>query len=413
MKKSLIVTLALVFVLGIAGTAFAAANPFVDVPAKHWAYSYVMQLQKAGIVEGYGDGTFRGDKTMSRYEMAIVVAKAMAKAEKADAAQKAMIDKLAVEFASELNNLGVRVAKLEKQVGTVKVTGDARIRWNNGHAAVANNEFKTRLRLNLAADVNENTTFFGRIGYAQENIDAGYAGMNKLEVITSQFTTKNIFNTGATLVAGRQGVAIDTLQYALTTNAMTDAVKVAFGKDLKVSVGIGNFSKAWVGTVDDAAFATMDYKTSKATAINAGYLKEIGGGATADDYTIWTVGVNTNFAKNLNFKGEYGKNTAIATSPSFQAYKVTYMAAKPAKQGTWEAAVEYYRAQAGVSPAGGEYGTNNSYGFGNDKKAWALTGTYVIAKNITFDAYQTFQTKTVSTGVAAPNYSRAQVNFMF
>ena len=112
MKKSLIVTLALVFILGIAGTAFAAANPFVDVPAKHWAYESVSKLAAAGIVDGYGDGTFRGDKTMTRYEMAQIVAKAMAKSDKADAQMKATIDKLAVEFAAELNNLGVRVAKL-------------------------------------------------------------------------------------------------------------------------------------------------------------------------------------------------------------------------------------------------------------------------------------------------------------
>ncbi len=46
MKKNLIVALALVFVLGIAGTAFAAANPFVDVPAKHWAYDAVSNWPK-------------------------------------------------------------------------------------------------------------------------------------------------------------------------------------------------------------------------------------------------------------------------------------------------------------------------------------------------------------------------------
>ena len=70
MKKSLIITLALVFVLGIAGTAFAAANPFVDVPAKHWSYDAVAKLAAAGVIDGYNDGTFRGDKTLTRFEMA-------------------------------------------------------------------------------------------------------------------------------------------------------------------------------------------------------------------------------------------------------------------------------------------------------------------------------------------------------
>lgn len=411
MKKSLILIVALMFVLGVASSAFAAANPFVDVPAKHWAYSYVMQLQKAGIVEGYNDNSFRGDKTMSRYEMAIVVAKAMAKAEKADAGQQAMIDKLGVEFAAELNNLGVRVAKLEKQVGTVKITGEGRLRWSNAHAAVADNQFKTRFRLNLAADVNENTSFFGRIGYQQETVGVE---QKPFEVMVSQFTTKNIFNTGATLTAGRFGQWIDTLGYTHTTNAATDGVKIAFGKDLKVEMGIANYGKA-TSNVDDAVFATLKYKTSKATAINAGYIKEIGGSATGvDDITVWTVGATTKFAKNLQFIGEYGKNTALAGDPAFQVYKLQYGEANYKKQGTWEAAVEYYKAEPGTLFAGGgDYGTYNAYAIGSDKKAWALTGTYTVAKNITLDAYQTFQTKTVSTGAVAANYSRAQLNFMF
>ena len=133
MKKNLIVALALVFVLGIAGTAFAAANPFVDVPAKHWAYDAVTKLAQAGILDGYGDGTYRGERLASRYEMAQATAKAMARADKADAQMKALIDKLAVEFAAELNNLGVRVAKLEKNASSIKFSGEARMRYQSGN----------------------------------------------------------------------------------------------------------------------------------------------------------------------------------------------------------------------------------------------------------------------------------------
>ena len=55
-----------------------AANPFADVPAGHWAYESINKLAAAGVVEGYGDGSFRGDRLMTRYEMAQIVAKAMA-----------------------------------------------------------------------------------------------------------------------------------------------------------------------------------------------------------------------------------------------------------------------------------------------------------------------------------------------
>jgi hypothetical protein len=165
-KKTLVTLLALVFVLGIAATAFAApANPFVDVPAKHWAYGAVAKLVKAGVVDGYGDGTFRGDRAMTRYEMAQVVAKAMARSEKADAETKALIDKLAVEFAAELNNLGVRVAKLEANQPNVKFAGAFAARWTNEEykaappAGKSNVSAQYRLRLDGTAKVDDKTSF--------------------------------------------------------------------------------------------------------------------------------------------------------------------------------------------------------------------------------------------------------------
>ena len=122
MKKTLVSALTTALVVGAASTTFAAANPFSDVPADHWAYDAVAQLAQDGVIEGYGDTTFQGDKNITRYEMAQMVAKAMAKKD-VSATDKAMIDKLAAEFADELNNLGVRVANLEKNADMVKWNG--------------------------------------------------------------------------------------------------------------------------------------------------------------------------------------------------------------------------------------------------------------------------------------------------
>ena len=58
---------------------------------------------------------------MTRYEMAQIVAKAMAKG--------ANVDRLAAEFADELDSLGVRVAALEKKSDNVKITGEIRARY--------------------------------------------------------------------------------------------------------------------------------------------------------------------------------------------------------------------------------------------------------------------------------------------
>ena len=62
MKKSLV--LAMAMALGVTASAYAA-NPFSDVPAGHWAYDSVNKLASAGIVDGYGNGTFGGDRLMT------------------------------------------------------------------------------------------------------------------------------------------------------------------------------------------------------------------------------------------------------------------------------------------------------------------------------------------------------------
>ena len=92
MKKTLCSALTTALVAGVAGTTFAAANPFSDVPADHWAYDAVSQLAADGVIEGYGDSTFKGNRNITRYEMAQMVAKAMAK--NASGVDKALVDKI-------------------------------------------------------------------------------------------------------------------------------------------------------------------------------------------------------------------------------------------------------------------------------------------------------------------------------
>ena len=50
---------------------------FPDVPANHWAYEYVKDLADKGLVEGYPDGEFKGDRTMTRYEYAAIIYRAL------------------------------------------------------------------------------------------------------------------------------------------------------------------------------------------------------------------------------------------------------------------------------------------------------------------------------------------------
>ena len=175
MKKSLVVAMAMA--LGVTASAYAA-NPFSDVPAGHWAYDSISKLAAAGVIEGYGDDTFRGDRLMTRYEMAQIVAKAMAKG--------ANVDKLAAEFADELDALGVRVAALEKKSDNVKVTGavrysyeiqkynDANKQWvrdaagNKLHKNDRDERGRLRTRITVNGTVNDNWTYRATLENTQE-----------------------------------------------------------------------------------------------------------------------------------------------------------------------------------------------------------------------------------------------------
>lgn len=166
MKKSLLPALTTAFLVGAASTAFAAANPFSDVPADHWAYEAVAQLASEGVVDGYGDGTYRGDQEITRYEMAQMVAKAMAKGKNSPE-----LDKLAAEFAAELNSLGVRVAALEKKVDNVKWQGELKYEFTADHNRGEEKETGNALILRLEPElkVNKNWTVKTRIDYTDDN----------------------------------------------------------------------------------------------------------------------------------------------------------------------------------------------------------------------------------------------------
>jgi len=112
MKKK-IIALAIAAIFCSGSMAAASTNQFSDVPASHWSYGAINELAKAGIIDGFSNGTFQGDKTMTRYEMAQIVANAVTKEDKASVDNKALIEKLVKEYADELRSMGARVTNLE------------------------------------------------------------------------------------------------------------------------------------------------------------------------------------------------------------------------------------------------------------------------------------------------------------
>lgn len=187
MKKSLLVIIALVIV-AIAVPALAA-NPFMDVPANHWAYDAVAQLASRGILSGFPDGSYKGAQPATRYEMASALARAMARVdmEKASKQDVELLKKLIVEFKDELDALGVKVDKIdarlavmEKDLGGFSMSGEFRFdakfggnsytgsegNWyGDDMTMVGKNEFDlNRYRFFIKKRINETTNFTLRLG---------------------------------------------------------------------------------------------------------------------------------------------------------------------------------------------------------------------------------------------------------
>lgn len=147
----------------------SAANPFADVDTSSWAYQAVCQLSDQGVVEGYPDGTFKGDKNVSRYELAQIIARLMAKEDSLNDSQKAMVQKLSAEYADDLQNLGVRVKELEKKTGNLSTITELRVqdipRYDNVYkdSKSSHDELSLRVRINTMANVNDRSTVYSQL----------------------------------------------------------------------------------------------------------------------------------------------------------------------------------------------------------------------------------------------------------
>jgi len=371
MKKSLVSALTTALVAGAASTTFAAANPFEDVPADHWAYDAIAQLAADGVIEGYGDGTYRGDQEITRYEMAQMIARAMAKG----GGDKALIDKLAAEFADELNNLGVRVAALEKKVDNVKWYGLFRYTYQRdreendgfdettGQAKLNHqNTNNFRLRLSMTAKVNEHWTANGRMEYAangaagdQKNMDTA---ANSNTVVVNRVWAQGQYGK-TTIMLGKFPYFTDVDGGMIFDDDLAGGF-VQFGDKANVKLlgarydarGITNDV---VKTVSMAGVELNSDPTKKFT-YGVGYhyisnkddMKNKLGSAddkyNAESMNIWSVGLGYRFDKNAKLFGTYAKNTSGDLETKHRqawAVQFDYKGSDISKPGSWGAFVAY------------------------------------------------------------------------
>ncbi|TWH47278.1 S-layer homology domain-containing protein [Sporomusa sp. KB1] len=289
MKKKLSIVLAILFVFSISGTVFAAApNPFNDVPTDHWAYTAVTKLAKAGLIEGNGDGSFGGNRPLSRYEFGIITSKVIERFEKADQSNKDLINKLSAEFAAELNQLGVRVAKVEAKTKTW-IGGETRFRYFEDNPTPAGgiklrgaDKFDWRQRINIKSDITDKISYWGRVSAAGKmgNMETGSGSTVVLDIMS--ITAKDVLGLDSIRV-GRS--PLDTIGYSLIGK-----VSGADGITVKQHFGDVQF-KAYTGNVKSAA--TTNLGTGAANT------------DSGDAYQLTTAQLGYELADNMNVQAGY------------------------------------------------------------------------------------------------------------
>ena len=441
MKKHLAV-LAATAVLGV--TSAFAANPFSDVTPQDWAYQAVAQLAAQGVVNGYPDGTFKGQNNITRYEMAQMVAKALVRQDRVDAEQNAIINRLANEFSAELNNLGVRVATLENKVGNFKFTGDARLRYTGTEdrvektdgekVSLANkSKFDYRGRVKFEATVNDNTKAVVRLMGSKE---FGAAG-NPNTAIDRVYVQHN-FGKYATATVGRYDEFIGN---GLVYDDAFEGGKLTFGKDkLNASVSYGYATTAdynlVLGETKDKPHTTA-YATSlvqdeqrdnaqvavfqvngKLGKVNTGafYAKvngtklglDLGKVASADDsLDFYGAYANTKLGSKVAVDGEFARFKNLKHSKAWTA-GLTYGNYNMAKQGTWSVKAQYTNLDTFAPVFSSTFWTPYNQNF----KTWSVQGKYAVAKNVGLAAYTTIDAKD-KQGNSVADFYRADLNYKF
>ncbi|BAL81881.1 putative major envelope protein [Selenomonas ruminantium subsp. lactilytica TAM6421] len=407
MKKTLVSALTTALVVGAASTTFAASNPFSDVPADHWAYDAVSQLAADGVIEGYGDSTFKGNRNITRYEMAQMVAKAMAK--NTSGADKALVDKLAAEFAEELNNLGVRVSNLERNADKVKWTGEARYTYVSdrltdnwtGWAGKHVEKYKTNsdtvlFRLEPSAEVNNHWSVKARLDASTNMQSDKGAGSkeDKDKVTLARVWAQGNYNNFQVKLGKFASYNNDTF-----ADTEFSGAEVAVGKKVKGILGAGRLSSTplknsswygpWASYPDTANYQYLGVEAKAKSLSGAIYWHRINSEDAAwviDGRTANIFGLKAayKFDKNLGVKAFYNfDNKDLQQDEGFSngekkagSIELNYKGAQKENKGTWGAWVAYRH-------LGGAAIVKSTYdailpGF----KGWEIGANYTLFKNV-------------------------------
>ncbi len=404
MKK--ILALAAVAAL-TAGVSAYAANPFSDVSSDDWAYQAVSDLSVQGVVEGYPDGTFKGERNMTRYELAQIVARMLAKEDQLNAEQQATLNKLAAEFADELANLGVRVGNLEKKVGNLYWSGDARMLYSDNAKKSSKDTWNGRMRINVKGQVNESTYVQGRLK-SQMNYKDGSSADTQMD----RLFVHHDFGKKVSATLGRQSLTVfGGLQY----DSAMDGVRVDYadgkfdayvgfgklqGSDRAVYVAdyadLYDNEEGLLGKMsnEDVAFAGFGYDF-KAAKFNAAYFGFTGDWAKKNlgyDH-IWGVNLVVPIQKASVF-AEYWDSNAKAGDTTYQV-GLGYSTLNYAKPGSFDLNLAYNKVGERAYLGGTTYDAADFFDNKDHKdlKFWNVFGDVVLQKNVYLHGEYVFNIK--------------------
>ena len=419
MNKKLVASL--VATMAVGATAFAA-NPFVDVPSDSWAYNSVVELANSGIIQGVDGVHFQGERNITRYEAAEIVAKAMAHEDRANAEQRALINRLADEFSDELNNLGVRVSNLEDRVGNVKLTGDARVRYMKQGQMLKNDgswQFRGRLRAN--AKINDRADAVIGVNYASKFSSTDAASADKDTFYVDRAYVNYALDAGKkfNLMVGRYDYELGNAS-GIQYGDNFDGAQLKFAnKKMAATAGYGKFKE---GLLNDTKTAYGELEgffgggSVAGSAVGAFYNNFNKGTGTVAPDDLWGAYTSLNFAKKFNFLGEYQKVNNPGTSTDADVFygKLQYGKALFAQPKTWDLWVDYVNIDKnGVYGGTGNWRTDSLLGIGgNGAKGWGVGADYAFAKNAQFQVFQTFNSKTKASQ-DIDELTRAQFVFVF
>ncbi len=386
-----------------AGVSAYAANPFSDVSTSDWAYQAVSDLSDQGIVEGYPDGTFKGQQNMTRYELAQIIARLMAKEDQLNAEQRATVDKLASQFADELANLGVRVANVEKKLGNVSFTGDARLKYDNKDrkpsAEYESKEvpvdpqhtdgpkktvwelkkgdsdkgeaYTARIRLNATAKVSDQVTVKGRIvsNFNFVNDDEnGTITLDRLHVVYKPAES-------LTLDAGRTDMTLGNAVYDDTF----DGVIADFGMgQVDLQAGYGRAREFAPYKNAEFAFAQAGFNVTENVKVGGFYAKTL----DEQGHKFWGFSANAD-VEGFSLNGDYvvsGQKQDDKT-PEFWNVGLSYGEVDTDKVGSFTVGVHYYDVDADpfFTANGAEFGFINA-------KFWEAQLGVAVLKNVELNA---------------------------